>query len=302
MSEVGAAPRHLARCLADVEERTIKWLWEPYLPSRMLSLLDGDPGCGKSYLTLGLAASLSLGQPFPGSEPQPRNTCRTLLCACEDPAEEVIKPRLARLGADMRQVWVLGSEELYSLDAAGKRILRDAIGDLRPRLFTVDTIVPYLPPGASTNASSDVRPTLRYLADLCKEFGAAGLVLRHLKKSAQGGSAIAAGAGSMDFIGTCRSSLIVRADPEDASSYILAHAKSNLTRKACSWKYGFDSSGTFQWRGQSDRTADELFEERPPAWLDQALELRRSGLSVRAAAETLGVSKSHLHRLTQGQV
>jgi DNA repair protein RadA/Sms len=289
-----------ARCFADILERDIKWLWEPYVPSRMLSLLDGDPGCGKSHLTLAIAATLSRAEALPGSPATSRNPCRTLLCACEDPPEEVIKPRLRRLGADMQHVYVLGSSELECLDEAGRRVLREAVGDLRPRLFTVDTIVPYLPPGASTNTNTDVRPTLRFIADLCHEFTTAGLVLRHLRKSAAGGSAIAAGAGSMDFIGTCRSSMIVHQDPEDTSSYILAHAKSNLTRKAGSWKYGFAGTGAFEWRGRSDSSADELFEDKPPAWLERALELQAGGMAERGVASEIGIPRSTMkHALSK---
>ena len=287
---------HGARRFSEIEMRSVKWLWEPYIPSRMLSLLDGDPGCGKSHLTLALAAELSLGGAFPGSPPGLRNACDTLLCACEDPPEEVIKPRLSRLGAEMSHVWVLGSEELHCFDEAGRKTLRDAIGDIRPRLFTIDTIVPYLPPGASTNVNTDVRPTLRYLADLCREFTTAGLVLRHLRKSATGGSAIAAGAGSMDFIGTCRSSLIVRADPDDDSGYILAHAKSNLARKACSWRYGFAADGAFEWRGKCATSADTLFEEKEPPWLAKAIELQAGGMSQRRIADAVGAKKTTVGR------
>jgi DNA repair protein RadA/Sms len=102
----GAGPVSKARCAAAIPSRDIHWIWEPYLPRHMLSILDGDPGCGKSYLTLALAASLSTGAPFPGMEGRrKRRPCRTLICNCEDPAEEVIIPRLQRLGADLSQVY-----------------------------------------------------------------------------------------------------------------------------------------------------------------------------------------------------
>jgi DNA repair protein RadA/Sms len=250
----------IARCAADIPAREIRWIWEPYLPRRMLSILDGDPGCGKSYLTLALASTLSTGAPFPGMDSRrARRPCRTLICNCEDPAEEVIVPRLQRLGADLTQVHVLSSEELHRFDDAGKGILYNAIKELQPRLFTIDTIVPYLPAGANTSSASDVRPTLRWLADLCKEFATSGLILRHLRK-AVAQHAIYAGAGSMDFIGACRSGMIIRRDPEDESGYIFAHMKSNLSAKAASWRFGFDSAGAFEWRTRSEHAADDLMD------------------------------------------
>lgn len=304
-----------ARRASSIIPQAVKWIWEPYLPRHMLSILDGDPGCGKSYLTLALATALSTGAPFPGMEGRrARRPCRTLICNAEDTLEHVVVPRLMSLGADLDQIDLLGAEELDCFDDAGKALLREAVGDLRPRLFTVDTIIPYLPGGTNSNASTEVRPTLRWLAALCKEFETAGLILRHLRKAAAV-SAIHAGQGSMDFIGTCRSGMIVKRDPADKNAYVFAHMKSNLSRKAGSWRYGFDAErdGRFIWLDQSELTADELVEgegelqrgpqprarEQAGSWVLDFLREKKEAVSraeLLAAAEAAEIAPATLDR------
>src|SRR5215471_19026921 len=93
------AENHRARCAADIQPRDIDWFWKPYLPRGMLSLLDGDPGCGKSFITLAFAAALSTGRPFPGATGRPGKPRSSLICSAEDTAEEIIVPRLKMLGA-----------------------------------------------------------------------------------------------------------------------------------------------------------------------------------------------------------
>jgi RecA-family ATPase len=219
-----------ARCAASIEPRDIAWFWKPYLPRGMLSLLDGDPGCGKSYLTLSLAAALSTGRPFPGVVGRPRSPRPSLICSAEDPAEEVIVPRLRALDADLTLVHILDSRALDRFDDDGKRVLRRTLGEVRPHLFTIDTIIPYLPPGVGTQQATDVRPTLRWLADLTNEYSTCGLVLRHLRK-AEGDNPLHAGQGTMDFIGTCRSTWLAANDPTDPSSRVLAHNKNEHQRE-----------------------------------------------------------------------
>jgi len=207
------AENHRARCAADIQPRDIDWFWKPYLPRGMLSLLDGDPGCGKSFITLAFAAALSTGRPFPGATGRPGKPRSSLICSAEDTAEEIIVPRLKMLGADLSKVHILDSKNLDRLDDSGKIILREHLKDLQPHLFVIDTIVAYLPTGVGTQQATDVRPTLRWLADLTAEFQTCGILLRHLRK-AESDNALHAGQGSMDFIGVARPCLLAAPDPD----------------------------------------------------------------------------------------
>jgi hypothetical protein len=169
------------------------------------------------------------GPPQASALIRPRNPVGSLICNCEDPADIVTVPRLIGLGADLSRIAILDSKGLDRLDEHGKAILREAVGDLRPRLFTLDTIVPYLPAGVGTQQATDVRPTLRWLADVAAEFDTCGLVLRHLRK-ASADNPLHAGQGSMDFVGTCRSALIAAKDPTEPIQCTPLAARAELAR------------------------------------------------------------------------
>jgi hypothetical protein len=293
---------------SDVTPRDVVWFWKPYLPRGMLSLLDGDPGSGKSYLTLALAAALSTGRPFPGTIGRPRDPRASLICNLEDEVDTTIVPRLKSLGADLSYIHILNSRALPSLDRVGKKILRDAVSEVRPHFVTIDTIIPFLPAGVATQQATEIRPTLRWLADQASEFETCVLVLRHLRK-AQGDNPLHAGQGSMDFVGTCRSSWLAAKDPADPSSYVLAHNKANLARKGQSWRYGWDEQDRFEWRGPSSLTADDLVRVRkgrgPTAvkaeealtWLEtELMKGPRPANELYEAADRAGISERTLER------
>ncbi len=54
-----------------VQIRPIDWLWEPWLAQGVVAVIDGDPGVGKSSLTMDLVARITTGQPFPSSISDP---------------------------------------------------------------------------------------------------------------------------------------------------------------------------------------------------------------------------------------
>jgi RecA-family ATPase len=305
------AEKHRARCAAEIQPRDIDWFWKPYLPRGMLSLLDGDPGCGKSFVTLALAAALSTGRSFPGATGRPGKPRSTLICSAEDTAEEIIVPRLKSLGADLSLIHLLDSKNLDRLDDSGKRILEEHLKDLRPHLFILDTIVAYLPQGVGTQQATDVRPTLRWIADRAAEFQTCGILLRHLRK-AESDNALHAGQGSMDFIGVARSCLLAAPDPtegRDARVFVLAHNKINIAAKGGSWRYTINETGSFEWLGPSPMTATDLVRRRttkgpdPTAKVDAAewlvaelLDGPRRAAELKMLAEKAGITEITLKR------
>lgn len=58
---------------SEIEPKEVKWLWYPYIPFGKVTLLQGDPGDGKSKLMLSIAALLSKGEalPFTDEEVEP---------------------------------------------------------------------------------------------------------------------------------------------------------------------------------------------------------------------------------------
>jgi putative DNA primase/helicase len=97
-----AAPRPAGRPsrvrrAADIAPRTVAFLWHPYIPLGKLTLLEGDPGHGKSWIAAALVTAGSRGDGLPGTPPFP--PFRSLVFTAEDDLADTLRPRLDLLGA-----------------------------------------------------------------------------------------------------------------------------------------------------------------------------------------------------------
>src|SRR5262245_32048445 len=110
-AEVKREPAKPYACvqMSQVEPEKVSWLWKPYLPIGKITLLDGWPGIGKSWLTCMLAAIVSRGGGFPNSIPfEPGNV---LMLSAEDGLGDTLRPRLDACGADVSRVIALNMLE-----------------------------------------------------------------------------------------------------------------------------------------------------------------------------------------------
>jgi hypothetical protein len=248
-------------------EQATTWLWRDRIPLGELTTLDGDPGLGKSLITLDLAARVSRGAAMP------REGCAEIsgprgvvILAAEDNIESVIRPRLRRAGADGTRITVMtevsnGVGERRPPHLQDLEALRMLITRLDAALVIIDPLMAFLPVASDSHKDQDIRRVLAPLARLAAETGAAILVVRHLNKSANG-NPLYRGAGSTGIIAAARSGLLVAVDPADASRRVLASIKSNLAAPAASLSYRVIeiNSGVagIEWCGQSDLTAAAL--------------------------------------------
>lgn len=272
--------------LADVKTETVSWLWPGRVAFGKLTLLDGDPGLGKSTLSLDLAARLSTGAPMPGEATTAGATTAaagppraTLLLTAEDGLADTIRPRLQAAGADMARILALqdvseaagGGGEGGEPGRASLRppllpddvpLLAELVCQHNVRLVIVDPLMAFLSGRVNSFRDQDVRRALAPLAAMAQETGAAVLILRHLNK-ATGGSAIYRGGGSIGISGAARSVLLVGKHPDDENRRVLAPVKNNLAALAPALAFHLRSdeegaSARVAWEGQSDVTADAL--------------------------------------------
>jgi hypothetical protein len=299
-------------CLADVEARSVEWLWEPFIPLRMLSILSGDPGAGKSYIALKLAADLSRGGISDGRTVEPANT---LYLTCENPIAESIRPRFDLLEGDPNRLMMLlgvrvdmenGEEKRRAVTLGNVDALGAAIRESSARLVVVDPIQSYLGASVDLHRSNETRPVMDGLARLADEHGCAILLLRHLSKMA-GGKAIHRGLGSIDLTGAARSEMLAGALPDDPERRALIHVKANVGRLGRSRGYAINGDGRFTWTGDSSITAADLLASptgpgdgkliEATQWLTDLLGTgKREGKEVCALAETAGISAATLRR------
>jgi RecA-family ATPase len=192
--------------VSDLCIQPVRWLWPGRLALGKLSLLEGDPGLGKSLITLDLCARLSRGLPLPdgssGGEP-----CNCLVLNAEDGEADTVRSRLVALGADLDRVFVLSRRGLtgQTIRLPSKlNVLADALKRTQARLTVIDPLVAFLDPGVASGNDQSVRRALTPLAALAAQHHTAIWMARHLNK--QGGKqAIYRGGGSIGLIGACRS-------------------------------------------------------------------------------------------------
>jgi len=272
--------------MADVQPEAVEWLWPGRVPFGRLTLLDGDPGTGKSQVTLDIAARLSRGCPMPGCD-APTDTAGTVLCSAEDDLASTVRPRLDAAGADTRHVLALSMVP----DGDGQRpltlpddiaLVAEGIERVRARLLVIDPVTAFLTGKADTHKDADVRRVLFQVAELASATGVAVLLVRHLTKT-PGGSPLYRGSGSIAFIGAARSGLLVGKDPDDEARRVLAPNKSNLCAPASSLAFHLESSGGVSrvvWDGESRHNAAALVAEQgDPTALDDAKDALRAILA-----------------------
>lgn len=300
--------------LSDVRPEHVEWLWPSRIPLGKLTILDGDPGLGKSTVSLDLAARVSRGLPMPG-EPDGRPPAGVVLLSAEDGLADTIRPRLDAAGADVSRIVALtavyddGADRLPTLPADLDR-LEAAIVAHEAELVVVDVLMAFLAGEVNAHRDQDVRGALAPLAAMAERTGTAILVLRHLNKST-GGPAVYRGGGSIGIVGAARSALVVGRDPDDEGRLILAVTKSNLAPLASSLAYRIvdrDGAGSIAWEGASSLTAAQLLsmptssEERSA--LDEAKVVLRDLLGngpipskdVQRQARDAGISDATLRR------
>lgn len=243
---------------AEVAREKVDWLWAPYIPRGMLTLIDGDPGVGKSWLTQAIAAAVSTGKPLhgmPGFKGEPQ---RVILLDTEDHAGAVIRPRLEKLGSNLSSIAILDeSSGTLTINEQGVVWLDAELQRFKPALVVIDTLVSFTSGKLDTNRANQVREMLKPLATLAQKHGCAIVAVRHLRKG-KGGKAIYQGQGSMDFIGVARSVLVVAKDSDD--KIVMAHSKSNLGKLGPSLAYEITEAGSFRWLGPVETSADGLMQ------------------------------------------
>ncbi len=266
----------LSTCVADVEPEDVQWLWPARVPYAKITVLDGDPGLGKSTITLDITARLTTGTPLPGDLALGRREpVSVLLLNAEDGVADTIRPRLEAAGADLSRVHVMAEvpdpersiprpvclpDDLAAVEAEAAR--------LGAGLVVVDPLMAFLGSEVNAHRDQDVRRVLHALKLFAERTGAAVVVVRHLNKSG-GTNALYRGGGSIGIVAAARAGLMVAPDPDDETGErrVLAVTKSNLAAVPPSLAYRLVTApeqdcARVAWDGESGRSAADLLRDR----------------------------------------
>ena len=239
--------------MSDVELTPVEWLWKPYLPFGKLSVLQGNPGEGKTYFAMHLAAACTNGKLLPNMERmEPFNV---IYQTAEDGLGDTVKPRLIEAGADLDRVLVIDDSDVQ-LTLSDERIEK-AIIENNAKLVIIDPIQAYLGVDVDMNRANEVRPIFMRLGQVAQRTGCAILLIGHLNKAA-GMQSLQRGLGSIDIAAAVRSVMFIGKLKHDPTMRILTHEKSSLAPPGVSLAFSLGDEGGFRWVGEYDITADEM--------------------------------------------
>lgn len=255
------------RSMDEVEEENIDWIWYPYIARGELSILEGDPGLGKSYLMQVIAKHICDGLPLPSDNKHNNAVVRGKVCYfdMENSAGTVTKKRLTTNGLKNLKDFVQCEEPFSIDDEDALDEVYDYVEASRPSLVVFDTINTYM---GKTDAfkGHEVQQAFAKFREIAKRFNCAVVVLRHLTKSTKE-KALYRGQGSISFAGLARVVMTVGVVPEEPDIRAMAITKINVARPPRALTFTIESlpdSGKdrdrsrFVWGDFQDFMADDL--------------------------------------------
>jgi len=262
--------------MEDINTVKVRWLLYPYIPFGKITIVQGNPGEGKTTMMLAVIAAISKGEElncgrealtapatdFISGTAQPLTS---IYQSAEDGLADTVKPRLEMLGADCSHVRVIDDTE-HPLTMLDERI-EAAIRETGASLLVLDPIQGYLGSAVNMNQSNEIRPVMKKLGQVAERTGCAVVLIGHMNKCFGSGNAVYRLLGSIDFTAAARSVILVGRDREDPEQRYAVQVKSSLAAEAPALGFRFDG-GHFLWTGESGMTADGLLAGDVPCAYD----------------------------------
>ena len=267
-----------------VEMEQIEWLLYPFIPYGKVTIIQGDPGEGKTTMVLQIIAKLTRGEPiFPVTdttmkikekrsdevdsgndgldgednmqEQSSMSPVHVIYQTAEDGLGDTITPRLLAAGADCSKAMVIDDSD-QPLTMADVR-LEEAIVQTKAKMVVLDPIQGFLGANVDMHRANEIRPLMKRIAVLAEKYHCAVILIGHMNKNSNGKSSYR-GLGSIDFQAAARSVLIVGRVKDEPEVRVVCHTKSSLAPEGTSIAFRLDKNNGFEWIGEYDISADEL--------------------------------------------
>lgn len=240
----------------NVECKNVDWLWYPYIPYGKITIIQGDPGDGKSTFALNLAAIVSNGETLPFINK------KTALSAVvyqnnEDGKEDTICPRLKACGANLDNIAYI--DETDASLSMGDERLENVLDETNARVLILDPIQAYFGNGTDMNRAGDIRPIMNKLSQMAARRNCAVILIGHMSKG-KSANGLYRGLGSIDIAAAARSVLMIARMPDESNVRILAHIKNNLAPLGDSIIFRINMNSTITWMNRSKLTIKDIME------------------------------------------
>lgn len=295
-----------------IKEKPLEWLWPGYLPLGALTLVDGPPESGKSFMLADIAATISRGGDLPLSNHQ-HEPGGVLLLSNEDDPSRITKRRLRLMAANQALVFQLFEDRPIDLSDDADLAWLDKELDSTPncRLLIIDPLQPYIP---RASAYRKVAVALDGLIKLAAKHRVTIVGVRHVRKGHKKGHPIDWGIGSTAYAGRARMVLGIAQHPHDSDLRILVAIKSNWGPRPVSIAFSIaetdDGDAYVDWvREEPFITADDVLAKtvrggRPAPKVAACIEWLKATVTsegiptneLEAASEREGFSHSTLKR------
>ncbi len=264
---------------SSVKKKPVEWLWYPYIPYGKITVLQGDPGEGKSTFILNVAALLTKGLPMPDGF---QTSCpQTVVYQCaEDNVADTIKPRLMSANADCDRIaYIIDEGTPLTLDDAR---IEHTLKETGARLLVLDPIQAFLPQDGDMQSASRMRTILGKLSILATTYQCAIVLIGHMNKSS-GGKNLYRGLGTIDIAATARSVLMIARDKSDPMLRYMVPVKSSLAPEGPAIGFILGGGNGFQWVGPCEAVIDrtDAVETAPDTKSEEAANYLIDRLSAR---------------------
>ncbi len=253
----------LVTLYSDIKTTKVNWLWFPYIAVGKITLVQGDPGNGKSTMITNIIAELSKGGCAPDgtSFGAPR---RVIYQCSEDGLSDTIKPRLEEAGANCDNISFINEDMLNGITIDDERI-RQAIIDFRPSLLVIDPIQAYLGSNSNLLHAGNVRKLMRKLGLWASTYDCAVVLVGHQNKK-EGSKDLYRTFGSIDLVAAARSVLSVERDEENRNMRIVRQIKNSIGPEGKDLTFFIDREQGFRWIINEDYNQEietELYSKLP---------------------------------------
>ena len=274
--------------MSDVEPTKVEWLWYPYIPYGKVTIIQGDPGEGKTTLILNLAALLSKGEKLPESE-EKSEPINIIYQTAEDGLSDTVKPRLIAANADDDRITVI-DESKIELSLTDER-LEQAIIETKAKLVILDPLQAYIGANVDMHRANEIRPVMKHLAEVAQRQQCAVVLIGHLNK-AMGMKSSYRGLGSIDIPASARSVLLVGRIKDNPTIRVMAQIKSSLAPEGEPIAFELNKETGFRFIGKYDISIDDLLNGvATTSKLEQAEKLLQDMLSDGSA-----IKQKQLHQ------